>query len=163
MKEVGGEFESISHIDEDGIFKGLQSFINTVSTHRMFYIDNPHLEMRRNYGYITISLSSQTMMEDVIQILMELLRNANVLYSYRSKDNGKRQKAVVYSTPFQDSMYIIGIESAQYGIVESINLTFYNSMEIMFEQLLRMYEQFQKTKADVIDFQPINELYKNFM
>ena len=119
------------------------------------------LDLNGKVGTVVIPMKQQHMMSDFLNELTELL-NVNILYSYNT-EKGRVWRSVTYSMPYHDEMYIIGIESQMYGIVEEITVTFFDTLEIMFPWLRDNLESMQSSKEVFLHRQNITELYRIFM
>ena len=70
--------------------------------------------------------------------------------------------SILYSRPVDDEMYIVYITSKMYGVVTSITAQFFDSIDNMYEQLLKDNKQFGQLEGDVIERQPVREMINNF-
>ena len=86
---------------------------------------------------VRIPLIGQEMAEEIVTILATRI-NVNILYAV-STENGRVVKVIGYSMPYSDEMYIISIESQQYGVIDEIIVAFYDSLEDMFQEVRHHY------------------------
>lgn len=146
---------------EDVITRNFLHFLETIENDDRFDAMKPVLTISKDYGTATIPMSRQHTMDDVLSAISKKA-NVNILYQYRNK-GGKDRKTIAYSMPYEDEMFIIGIESYQYGIVEEIDMTFCNSLDKMLSQLLKCRDFIHKKKVEIIEEQPLAEIYKIFV
>ena len=76
-------------------------------------------------------------MEDFVETLASRV-GTNILYAI-SLENEKRLKVIAYSMPYSNEMYVISIDSHQYGVIDEIVVAFYDSMDDMFQDLRHDY------------------------
>ena len=162
MEELNTTIESIGAMKDDIIVQSFTTATDAMATDGMFVINNPSLTMTDNYGMCAVKLDRQYMVEDVLQKLEELI-NVNILYHYKTKGGGQKQKAIAYTLPVQDGMSVFGLTSCQYGIVEEINMTFFDSLDVMFRHLKNGYDFLSHLNMDIVEQQALAELYKNFI
>lgn len=111
---------------------------------------------------MVIPLRSQVMAEDMTEKLDKLMK-LNVLYAAKSYDN-KLYKVLAYSTPVENNMFIVFLESLQYGIVDSITIHIFDSIEAM---LLKVQNYKKLVTADksmkVLESQSYKNMLRIFM
>lgn len=107
-----------------------------------------------------IFLKKQQMMDDVVNTLIDKI-NVNVLYS-KEWGNNKYYNAILYTMPYKDEMFIIRIDSCMYGIINSLDIIAYNSMEDMFYTLRGKYKEAIRNSADISNIQESTEFFKVF-
>ena len=78
------------------------------------------------------------------------------------QEMGSTFYSILYSRPVDDEMYIVYITSKMYGVVTSITAQFFDSIDNMYEQLLKDNKQFGQLEGDVIERQPVREMINNF-
>lgn len=161
MNDMTTMIKAVADIEDDILTQNFTSFIESISNSGYFFVDTACLNINKDIGTVTIELSRQQMIKDITDYLVKLL-DVNVLYYVKSSE-GKVVKVLTYTRPFFDEMYIIGMESQQYGIIENIKVTFFESMEKMFFMLLRNLRIVTSSEQEFITLQPSIELYRNFM
>lgn len=109
---------------------------------------------------IEVLTNEQEMLENLIDEL-EHKMNLAVFFVIR-KNNGKDYDSVLFSEPVMNGMYIIYVTSHTYGMVDSIVVQFYNSMDIMFDQLYKENRMMNKVEGDIIEQLPIREIINKF-
>ena len=112
-----------------------------------------------NYAEVYFQLSSQAMIEELTDNLAEKL-GCHVLYAVK-KDEGKDYKVIAYSIPVENKMYIIYISSQQYGVVDSMTVHFYDSMENMYRQITKEYASAPK-ECFILEKEKFSEVLRNF-
>ena len=67
--------------------------------------------------------------------------------------------------PYHDEMYIVYLNSQQYGIVEEMHVVFFESLEVMFSWLRKGYDDLlaKEKQIDIIQLQDLTDLYRNFV
>lgn len=117
--------------------------------------------LHSEYAEVYFEQNSQMMMEDLVQNLVEVL-GVHVLYAVKS-DEGKNYKAVAYSVPVENSMYIIFLSSQQYGLLDSMTVYFYDSIEKMYKQVCKEYSSQPKHSVFVLEKEQRSEMASSFM
>lgn len=112
-----------------------------------------------NYAEVYFQLCSQAMIEELTDDLARKL-GCHVLYAVK-KDEGKDYKVVAYSMPVENRMYIIYISSWQYGVVDSMTVHFYDSMENMYRQITKEYTSAPKL-CFILEKEKFSEVLRNF-
>lgn len=146
---------------DDRIYQNYEKFCKDMENTDLLQIDNITLEREDNYGTVSIPLTQQMMMDDFIEQVMQFL-NLKVLYAYKDND-GQHYKSVTYSMPYQDELYVIGIESHQHGAVDDIQVLFYESMEDMLSNLFCELTALKYVVGEVMEKQKLEEVYALFM
>lgn len=119
---------------------------------------------RKHYTEYVLQLTAQKMMEDVADKLESNL-SVNILYCTKS-GNGQQWEMVGYSTPAEDSMYIITASSYAYGLTEEVHILFFPSIEYMWKQIdtsMRSFAQQKEDAVTVIRQLPPQKVYKHFI
>ena len=89
---------------------------------------------------------------------------SNILYAYKELD-GSGYRIVAYTMPYQDEMYIVFVDSQQYGIVDEMHVAFFESLDVMFGWLRKGYDDVvaKQKQIDIIKIQDLTDLYRNFV
>lgn len=98
-----------------------------------FKTDGIVLTPRNRCAEATIMLGKQWMLEDLVEEFNKRM-NVNILYAVVSPE-GQHYQVLAYSTPYSDTMYIIKIESQQFGVTEAVTIAFYDSIDFMFDDI----------------------------
>lgn len=108
-----------------------------------------------------VPLEKQHMIDTVIDNITRLI-DLNILYGYSSRD-GRVVRVVAYATPYSDGLYSIHLESHQYGLLDFVYIVYYESMEIMLNNLRQ--ERLSLNGLDVIISQQesLTSLLKKFV
>ena len=112
-----------------------------------------------NYAEVYLQLCSQAMIEELIDDLARKL-GCHVLYAVKEGE-GKDYKVIAYSMPVENRMYIIYISSWQYGVVDSMTVHFYDSMENMYRQITKEYTSAPK-QCFILEKEKFSEVLRNF-
>lgn len=153
--------KAASDIIDDSLVQNLNSFKETISASELFALDNLRFDMTGKVGTVVIPMTQQHMSNDFLDKLVELLK-VNILYSKKT-DDGRCWRTVTYSMPCHNEMYIIGMDSEMYGIVEEVTVTFFDTIDVMFAWLRDNLESMQSSKDIFLHKQETSELYRIFM
>jgi hypothetical protein len=113
-----------------------------------------------DYVEVLIPLVGQVLMEDLVDDL-ERKMGFHVLFATK-QEMGKVYKAAVYSTPSEDSMFIINLGSEQFGVMEDMSVRFFDSEELMLLNLQSHLRGMSKVPAEVLEVQSMNEILSHF-
>lgn len=98
----------------------------------------------------------QVMAEDLTDSLEKKL-GAHILFA-SSEENGRIIKVEAYSTPVENSMYAIYLSSDQHGVIDSITVFFFDSLDVMYHHLRKDYQSITKVVGDIIEKQSLQDL-----
>ncbi|MBQ9362409.1 MAG: hypothetical protein IJT97_03200 [Bacteroidaceae bacterium] len=161
MEDLTATLMAARNIADDTLAQNFAAFTELIANSGFFIVKGIRLDIIRDVGTAIVPLKEQHMMDDFLEKLIGVL-NVNILYYIKSLD-GNTCKMVAYSMPYHDEMYIVGMESEQYGIVEEVTVTFFESLDVMFLWLQKNLESVMDTKDQVIERQAMTDLYRNFM
>lgn len=124
---------------------------------------NQHYEItiHDDFAEVVLNMPTQMMAEDLTDILEKNI-GVNVMYASK-EEQGRIVKVEAYSAPVENSMYIIYISSSQHGVVDSITVFFFESLEIMYHHLRKDYQGITKVEADIIEKQSLADLVSIFI
>lgn len=114
-----------------------------------------------DYAEVVWKTKQQVMAEDLTDTLEKKL-GVHVMFA-SSEDNGRNVKVEAYSTPVENSMYVVYLSSDQYGVVDSMTVTFFDSLEIMYYHLRKDYQGITKVETDIIEKQSPKDLVSIFI
>lgn len=114
-----------------------------------------------DYAEVVWKTKHQVMAEDLTDNLEKKL-GVHVMFA-SSEDNGRNVKVEAYSTPVENSMYVVYLSSDQYGVVDSMTVTFFDSLEIMYYHLRKDYQGITKVETDIIEKQSPKDLVSIFI
>lgn len=150
---------------DERIIGNLMGFLEATESMDKFKTDDLELTSQNdgNQATITIPLTRQEMIDDLIDLLVSKLL-LQVLYLYSDK-GGNNYQALAYSMPYQDEMYVVRIASEQCGIIDEIHVDFYASIETMFTHLKQELERLQQPQPDldIEEQQHLDALLINFL
>ena len=112
-------------------------------------------------GSYVITLSRQTTIETLIPMLRKVL-NIEVLFGI-GRVLEDVQKSVLYSIPNMNDMYAIYLYSERYGIIDTISIMTFYSMDDQYVKLLGDLEKIRHHKGYVYESQSAIQLTKNFI
>lgn len=87
---------------------------------------------------------------------------AHILFA-SSEENGRIIKVEAYSTPVENSMYAIYLSSDQHGVIDSITVFFFDSLDVMYHHLRKDYQSITKVVGDIIEKQSLQDLVGIFI
>ena len=145
----------------DLIAENFDRFSEEIGNTALFTNEEVTLQRREKTGLVTFHLKKQMMMEDFIDELMKYLI-LEVLCAY-CQSEGQDYKAIAYSKPYQEEMYIIVMESNQHGLMDEISVVFFESMDAMLEMLEKQLHQLKGKQVEVLEQQHETAFYKNFI
>lgn len=120
----------------------------------------PVLLQRKNCTETTFFLNKQFLIDDLSDIL-EKNEIVNILYARRTKDK-KRYEVIAYSMPYDGEMFVIKLQSAMYKVVDKINISCYQSLDLMFLDIRSMYLTVETGQWIVLEKQKPYILFANF-
>lgn len=119
------------------------------------------ITIHEDFAEVVLNMPIQMMAEDLTDALVKNI-GVNVMYASK-EEQGRIVKVEAYSVPVEDSMYIIYVSSSQHGVVDSITVFFFESLEIMYHHLRKDYQGITKVEADIIEKQSLAELVSIFI
>lgn len=114
-----------------------------------------------DFAEVVWTLQNQIMAEDLTDLL-ESKYCFNIMFAV-SKDNGKVVKVEGYSYPDDFCMAIIYISSTEYGLVDSMTIHFFDSVEVMYHHLRKDYQNMSNEDCEVLEKQSLKKLIDNFI
>ncbi len=163
MEQEKGMVQEAQELAENTVVRNFSKLLEVLDNTEMFDLKDCRLDIAHGIGMTAVPLRKQHMAVDFLNQLANFL-DVNILYAYRSND-GKTYRIVAYSMPYPDEMYCIIVNSEQYGIIEDINVVFFETIDTMLSWLIRAYERIDGKDAqyDIIQWQPLAALYRNFV
>lgn len=114
-----------------------------------------------DFAEVVWTTKKQVMAEDFTDMLEKKI-GAKILYASK-EENGRIVKAQAYSLPIENNMYTIYLSSSQYGILDSITVFFFDSLELMYYRLRKDYHGITKVDADIYEKQSLIDLVSLFI
>lgn len=163
MEDVNAALKAADDIVDCSMIQKMSWFKERIEASGMFMLDNLRLNLSNNekYGTVVIPMKRQNLMEEVMDVIRESIK-VNILYTVNS-EKGRRWRTVAYSMPYNEDMYILGMQSDMYGVVEEIDVTFFQSIDVMFAWLRDNLEAMQNYNGVFLHKQETTELYRIFM
>lgn len=154
--------EDIMTVENEILRSSIFNLYNILRLKLPEYFDLQKFEIyvHDDFAEVKWMAKKQVMAEDFTQLLDERIK-VHVLFASK-EDYGKTYKVEAYSTPVENSMYVIYMYSSQYGIVDSINVSFFDSMEIMYQQLRKDYQQVTAAPYEILEKQTLRNLIDIF-
>ena len=163
MDEITNAAQVANEVIDNSIVKNFADFQEVLSNSGIFHCDNLHMKITNDIGTVTVPMLHQHMADDFLKELTNFL-DVNILYAYKEL-NGSSYRIVAYTMPYHDEMYIVFVDSQQYGIVEEMHVAFFESLDVMFWWLRKGYDEVvaKEKQIDVIQMQTLTDLYRNFV
>lgn len=152
---------SIAGKMDNSIIESCKKLCELLSTEEIYGLGRITLECEEEKGTIIIPLRRQVLIEEFTEKLITCL-DLQVLFAYCT-NNGRDYRVIIYSIPREEQLYIISMESTQYGILEDITVTFYISLDTMYEQLYKSLAQLKHIDGEVLEQQTPEVLFRNFI
>ena len=125
-------------------------------------VDEMKLYQHQSFMELVIPFRSQVMVQDMTDKLESLMK-LRILYAAKSLDT-KIYKVMAYSTPVENDMYIVFLDSLQYGIAESITVHVFDSIETMLFKVQSYKKSVSLDKnMKMLDSQSYKEMLKEFI
>lgn len=158
MKVLNDVYSVENKVIRDSIF-----YLRSLMQSSRRFIDSLayDINVHDDYAEVVWTLQKQFMAEDLTDIL-EKKYGFNIMYA-TSEENGKVVKVEGYSYPDENCMAIIYVSSSQYGIVDSLTIHFFDSVEVMYHYLRKDYQDVSKEHCEVIEIQSLKEIISNFI
>ena len=163
MDEITNAAMVANEVIDNSIVKNFADFQEVLSNSGIFQCDNLHMNITNNIGTVTVPMLHQHMADDFLKELTNFL-DVNILYAYKELD-GSSYRIVAYTMPYHDEMYIVFVDSQQYGIVEEMHVAFFESLDVMFSWLRKGYDEVvaKEKQIDIMQLQNLTDLYRNFV
>ena len=113
-----------------------------------------------SFSEIVVQLKEQNMLENFITSMEEKL-HLHVLYATREED-GKVYKVVAYSTPVEDEMLVFYFSSTQYGLIDSMTVFIFESLETMYCNLLNERNRMTRLQKNILEQESYAKMLSHF-
>ncbi len=163
MDEIINAEQVVNEVIDNSIVKNFANFQNVLSNSGLFQCDNLHMKITNDIGTVTVPMLHQHMADDFLKELTNFL-DVNILYAYKGLGDSS-YRIVAYTMPYHDEMYIVFVDSHQYGIVDEMHVAFFESLDVMFSWLRKGYDDLiaKEKQIDIIQLQDLTDLYRNFV
>ena len=102
-----------------------------------FSLGNENLVFRKDCSECVIPLASQQMAEDMTEEFSTCL-DYQVLYEKRTPD-GSDYYVALYSIPYENEMVVVIMDSIQHGLIESVKVRFFDSLDTMYNHVRQLW------------------------
>lgn len=109
---------------------------------------------------VVLQLSNQFIVSELAATLKDEL-SLHVLYSARY-DGGEAYRAVEYSTPNEDGMYMVFIASSQHGLADIVTVLFYDSVDGMYSHVREEHGRAACINAELLEMAKPSEVMSVF-
>lgn len=113
-----------------------------------------------SFSEIVVQLKEQNMLEKFITD-MEVKLHLHILYATREEE-GKVYKVVAYSTPVEDEMLVFYFSSAQYGLINTMTVFIFESLETMYCHLLNERNRMTKVQKNILEQESYAKMLSHF-
>lgn len=137
------------------ISRNLAEFKDWLYSNLSYYFEEqtpPETESLVKRLNASFSLNRQTFAEPMMQELLKIFK-VKTLAGYKS-NNGSEVHYILYSERTKNKMYVIHIDSFEYGIIENINVAFFESIEEMYDYLMNILNYVEKFRGIVLEVMP---------
>ena len=135
-------------MNEEFLTNSLEEFKTNLKTYLSTYLKpvDVTLALRNDYAECVFPLSCQQLAEDVTDEFVTCL-HYHILYARKSSD-GTEYHVVLYSRPYEHDMTVVIMDSIQHGLIESVIVLFFDSLDTMYRYVRQMWldSLFQKSK-----------------
>jgi hypothetical protein len=124
---------------EENLTKCFEIFRGEISKRMASYfsLGNEHLVFRKDCSECVIPLASQQMAEDMTEEFSTCL-DYQVLYEKRTPD-GSDYHVALYSIPYENEMVVVIMDSIQHGLIESVKVRFFDSLDTMYNHVRQLW------------------------
>ncbi len=137
-------------------FKGI---INNSFPEVMMF-DDDSINSNNNRSIVRVTMKKQMMISDIID-KMEEIPFVKVLYASCDKRRCCYRR-VIYSLPYNGKMFVMNVSSTMFGIVDNFIVTFYRSLDIMFNNIRKEYFAIQKSDYIILEKEQPTDLFSHF-
>lgn len=101
---------------------------------------------RKDHAECIFPLSYQQLAEDMTDEFVTCL-HYHILYA-KKNSNDSEYHVALYSLPYEHDMVVVIMDSIQHGLIESVKVLFFDSLDIMYAYVRQMWidSLFQKGK-----------------
>ena len=141
--------------------ENIEKFTANLDAGLFRFFDFENIRKTEDDGYIQllIEFKGQHLMEEVTDQLERMLL-VKVLHAYKTVD-GKEYHAIAYPTPNESNLFVLFLNSYEYGIANFMIARFYDSLDMMFTDLAQFWRdrgnkdvtlEITKTRDFIMDF-----------
>ena len=124
---------------EENLTKCFEIFRGEISKRMASYfsLGNENLVFKKDCSECVIPLASQQMAEDMTEEFSTCL-DYQVLYEKRTPD-GSDYHVALYSIPYENEMVVVIMDSIQHGLIESVKVRFFDSLDTMYNHVRQLW------------------------
>ena len=93
--------------------------------------------IRKDYAECVYPLTSQQLAEDMADEFATCLHH-RILYA-RESSSGTEYHVALYSQPYEHNMVVVIMDSIQHGLIESVKVLFFDSLDTMYAHVRQMW------------------------
>lgn len=113
-----------------------------------------------SFSEIVVQLNEQNILENFITSMEEKL-HLHILYATREEE-GKVYKVVAYSTPVEDEMLVFYFSSTQYGLIDTMTVFIFESLEAMYCHLLNERNRMTRLQKNILEQESYTKMLSHF-
>lgn len=151
-----------NQIEDEGLKNAISEFLSEMRDNfpELFNSLDMKIVQHTKYAEAYFQLNSQIMIEELTDRLAKEL-GCHILYAIKM-DGDKSYKVVAYSTPIENKMFIVYLNSQQYGVLDSITVHFHESLDCMYKQISGEYASIPKRSVFVLEKEKYSDMVKCF-
>ena len=126
-------------MNEEYLTQTIEEFKDKLRTYLSTYfkpgIENPVI--RKGYAECVFPLTYQQLAEDMADEFATCLHH-RILYARKSSSSNEYH-VVLYSQPYEHDMVVVVMDSIQHGLIESVKVLFFDSLDTMYAHVRQMW------------------------
>ena len=137
------------------INRNLLEFKDELHSNLSYYFEEqtpPETESLAKRLNACFSLTKQTLAEPLAHELLKIF-NIKTLAAYKNR-SGSEVHYIMYSERTKNKMFVIHIDSFEYGLIESINVSFFESIEEMYDYLINILDYTDRFSGVILESMP---------
>lgn len=141
----------------------IQGFVNKITSEVPGLLNaDVEIQPHRDFTEIILTLRKQKMIDNFLDDLESSLQMF-VLYVLREKHE-QYYEAVAYSKPYAGNMFLVILNSHQYGIISQVNFLVFPSFELMYETVEVYVNKVRERRQEtIVEQEDINETFTHLM
>ena len=134
------------------IKRNLSDFTEELHNNLSYFFEEqtpPQVEEVTDRMNASFTLNRQTMAESIVSSLLDSFK-LKQLAGFKSND-GTEVHYVLYSERTCNKMYVVHIDSFEYGLIEQISVSFFESIEKMYDYLARILNYVEGYRGVILE------------
>lgn len=113
-----------------------------------------------DYKEAVVHLSKQSLLEYFTDDLVKEF--GLYVYLATKEENSKYYRVIVYPRPDEENMFVIYLSSQNYGLTDSMTIVFYDSVDVMYTDMLKNTQYINAQPAEILEREPIDQTLEHF-